>query len=112
MPRHPPSLAPDTPLGKNGVEEISATDLRKDDIVVVRAGEVIPADGDVIEVREKSKQIAVVLDAAQSPERDVPEYLEVDHRAMKGKFLRAPKLSDVPYPVTMEPNLVVEFYAS
>ena len=68
-------------------------------------------DGDVIEVREKSKQIAVVLDATQSAERDVPEYLEVDHRAMKGRFLRAPKLTDVPYPVQMEPNLVVEFYS-
>ena len=68
-------------------------------------------DGDVVEVREKSKQLAVVLDAAQSGERDVPEYLEVDHRAMKGRFLRGPKLTDVPYPVQMEPNLVVEFYS-
>ena len=68
-------------------------------------------DGDVIEVREKSKQLAVVLDAAQSAERDVPDYVEVDHRAMKGTFGRAPKLGDVPYPVTMEPNLVVEFYS-
>jgi len=68
-------------------------------------------DGDVIELREKSKQLAVVLDAAQSAERDVPEYLEVDHRAMKGRYLRAPKLNDVPYPVQMEPNLVVEFYS-
>jgi small subunit ribosomal protein S4 len=68
-------------------------------------------DNDTIEVREKSKQLAVVLDAAQSGERDVPEYLEVDHRAMKGRFSRAPKLSDVPFPVQMEPNLVVEFYS-
>ncbi len=68
-------------------------------------------DGDVIEVREKSKQLAVVLDASQSGERDEPDYMEVDHRAMKGKFGRAPKLTDVPYPVTMEPNLVVEFYS-
>lgn len=68
-------------------------------------------DGDIIEVREKSRQLAVVLDAAQSAERDTPEYLEVDHRAMKGRFVRTPKLSDVPYPVTMEPNLVVEFYS-
>ncbi len=68
-------------------------------------------DGDVIEVREKSKQLAVVLDASQSGERDVPDYLEVDHRAMKGRFGRAPKLTDVPFPVTMEPNLVVEFYS-
>ncbi len=68
-------------------------------------------DEDVVEVREKSKQLAVVLDATQSAERDVPEYVEVDHRAMKGKFLRAPKLADVPYPVQMEPHLVVEFYS-
>ena len=67
--------------------------------------------GDTIEVKEKSKQLAMVLDATQSTERDVPEYLEVDHRAMKGRFSRAPKLSDVPYPVQMEPNLVVEFYS-
>jgi small subunit ribosomal protein S4 len=68
-------------------------------------------DNDVIEVREKSKQLAVVLDAAQAAERDVPEYMEVDHRAMKGTFLRAPKLSDVPFPVQMDPNLVVEYYS-
>ena len=68
-------------------------------------------DGDVIEVREKSKQLAMLLDSTQSTERDVPEYLEVDHRAMRGRFQRAPKLSDVPYPVQMEPNLVVEFYS-
>ena len=69
------------------------------------------ANDDVIEVRDKSKQLAVVLDASQSGERDVPEYLEVDHRAMKGRYLRAPKLADVPFPVQMEPNLVVEFYS-
>jgi len=68
-------------------------------------------DGDVVEVREKSKQLVMVLDSVQSGERDVPEYLEVDHRAMKGRFQRSPKLSDVPYPVSMEPNLVVEYYS-
>src|SRR3954449_7958299 len=68
-------------------------------------------DTDTIEVKEKSKQLTSVLDAAQNGERDVPEYIEVDHRAMRGRFLRAPKLSDVPYPVQMEPNLVVEFYS-
>ena len=68
-------------------------------------------DGDEIEVRAKSKQLAVLLDSTQSIERDVPEYMDVDHRAMKGKFNRAPKLTDVPYPVQMEPNLVVEFYS-
>jgi len=69
------------------------------------------SNDDVIEVREKSKQLAVVLDATQSGERDVPEYIEVDHRAMKGRYLRAPKLADVPFPVQMEPNLVVEYYS-
>jgi len=68
-------------------------------------------DNDVIEVKEKSKQLALLLDAAQSGERDVPEYLQADHRAMKGAFMRSPKLTDVPYPVQMEPNLVVEFYS-
>ncbi len=68
-------------------------------------------DGDVIELRNKVKQMALVLEAAQSNERDVPDYVEIDHQAMKGKFLRAPKLADVPYPVQMEPNLVVEFYS-
>jgi len=68
-------------------------------------------DGDTIEVKEKSKQLAVVLEAAKSTERDVPDYLEVDADALKGRFVRAPKLADVPYPVPMEPNLVVEFYS-
>ena len=68
-------------------------------------------DNDVIEVKDKSKQLAIVLEASQSSERDVPDYVEIDHQSMKGKFVRAPKLADVPYPVQMEPNLVVEFYS-
>ncbi|HUA53015.1 MAG TPA: 30S ribosomal protein S4 [Candidatus Sulfotelmatobacter sp.] len=68
-------------------------------------------DNDVIEVKQKSKQLAVVLEASQSSERDVPDYVEIDHQAMKGKYIRAPKLADVPYPVQMEPNLVVEYYS-
>jgi len=67
--------------------------------------------GDVVEVKEKSKQLALVLEAAQSAERDVPDYIEVDHNKMTAKFVRQPLLSDVPYPVQMEPNLVVEFYS-
>ena len=67
--------------------------------------------GDVIEVREKSKQLAVVLEASQLAERDVPEYLEVDHKSMKGTYVRVPTLMEVPYPIQMEPNLVVEFYS-
>ncbi len=68
-------------------------------------------DGDLIEVKDASKQLALVLEAAQSAERDTPSYLEVDHAKMTCTFTRAPGLSDVPYPVQMEPNLVVEFYA-
>jgi small subunit ribosomal protein S4 len=68
-------------------------------------------DNDVIEVKDKSKLLAIVLEASSSSERDVPDYIEIDHQAMKGKFVRAPKLADVPYPVQMEPNLVVEFYS-
>ena len=68
-------------------------------------------EGDVIEVREKSKQLAVVLEAVQLPERDVPDYVEVDHSKMVATFVRTPGLGDVPYPVMMEPHLVIEFYA-
>lgn len=68
-------------------------------------------DGDVIEVREKSCSIPMVIEAANSAERDVPEYINVDHKTMRGQFVRAPKLEDVPYPVRMEPNLVIEFYS-
>ena len=68
-------------------------------------------EGDVIEVREKSKQMNLVLEAAGSQERDLPEYLNVDQGKMVATFVRTPGLSDVPYPVMMEPNLVVEYYA-
>jgi small subunit ribosomal protein S4 len=69
------------------------------------------SDGDVIEVKDKSRQLVVVLEAVKSSERDVPDYVEVDHEKMRGRFVRAPKLADVPFPVQMEPNLVVEFYS-
>lgn len=68
-------------------------------------------DGDVIEIKEKSRELPMVLEAVQSSERDLPDYMEVDHSAMKGTFLRLPKLEDVPYPVQMEPNLVIEYYS-
>ncbi|HVY84483.1 MAG TPA: 30S ribosomal protein S4 [Caulobacterales bacterium] len=68
--------------------------------------------GDVIEVREKARSMAIVLEALQSQERDQPDYVEVDTKAMTARLSRVPTLSDVPYPVQMEPNLVVEYYAS
>ncbi len=68
-------------------------------------------EGDVIEVKEKSREMPLVLDAIESPERDLPDYLNVDLKKMQGTFVRTPKLADVPYPVQMEPNLVIEFYS-
>lgn len=69
------------------------------------------SEGDEIEVREKSRQIPVVLETMQKSERSVPDYIEFDAKAFKAKFVRVPKLADVPYPVVMEPHLVVEFYS-
>jgi small subunit ribosomal protein S4 len=69
------------------------------------------SDGDTIELRQKAREMALVLEASQSSERDVPDYVEIDHDRMRGRFVRAPKLADVPYPVTMEPNLVIEYYS-
>lgn len=68
-------------------------------------------EGDKIELTEKGRQMAIVIAALESPERDVPEYIEVDAKAGKATFIRTPKLEDVPYPVQMEPHLVVEFYS-
>jgi len=68
-------------------------------------------EGDVVEVREKSRQLPLVLLAIESAEREVPDYMNVNHQKMQGTFMQTPKLSDVPYPVTMEPNLVIEFYS-
>jgi len=68
-------------------------------------------EGDVIEVREKSRELPLVLLAVESPERDVPDYMTVNLKKMQGSFDAVPKLADVPYPVTMEPNLVIEFYS-
>ncbi|MDR2666820.1 MAG: 30S ribosomal protein S4, partial [Holosporales bacterium] len=68
-------------------------------------------DGDEISVVGKMKNNENTVAAASTSERDVPDYCEIDHKAGKGKFLRAPKLADVPYPVAMEPNLVIEFYS-
>ena len=67
--------------------------------------------GDVIEVREKSKTMALVLEALELAERDVPDYVDLDVKAMKATFTRVPSFDEVPYPAMMEPNLVVEFYS-
>ncbi len=67
--------------------------------------------GDFIEVKDSSRELAFVLEATQLGERDVPDYYEVDHGKMNAKMTRVPLPSDVPYPVVMEPNLVIEFYS-
>ncbi len=67
--------------------------------------------GDALELTPKAKDLAVVLEATQLAERDVPDYIEVDHKAMTAKLARVPGLSDVPYPVQMEPHFVVEYYS-
>ncbi len=68
-------------------------------------------DGDVIELGERAKTMPMVLETQQRPERDVPDYLLLDPRTLKGTYVRVPKMADVPYPVRMEPNLVIEFYS-
>ena len=67
--------------------------------------------GDVVEVKDKSKELALVIEAQALSERDVPDYIEVDAGKRTAKFSRIPAYSDVPYPVQMQPNLVVEYYS-
>ena len=69
------------------------------------------SDGDEISIKDKSREINLIVESISSQEREIPEYLEVDVKELKGRFLRAPLIHDVPYPVTMEPNLVIEYYS-
>ena len=66
---------------------------------------------ETVEVREKSKKLALIDIALANKEREVPEYLQVDEKNKKIKFVRTPKFEEVPYPVVMEPNLVIEYYS-
>jgi small subunit ribosomal protein S4 len=68
-------------------------------------------EGDVIEVAEKARNLASVQEALQSAERDIPDYVELDSQKLRGVFKRVPGLADVPYPVKMEPHLVIEYYS-
>ncbi|WP_366556250.1 30S ribosomal protein S4 [Aquibaculum sediminis] len=68
-------------------------------------------DGDVVEVKQKSRELVLVLEAVSSGERDTPDYIDIEDNGLKATYLRGPKLADVPYPVQMEPNLVIEFYS-
>ena len=66
---------------------------------------------DSIEIRDKSKQLAIIDIALASKEREAPEYIQLDQKNKKFKFVRIPKFEEVPYPVVMEPNLVIEYYS-
>jgi len=84
--------------------------------VLVNGGRVTIAsyvvrEGDAVEIREKSRNMDLIQGSVQQPERDVPDYMTVDFKALKGTYVRVPKLADVPYPVQMEPNLVIEYYS-
>ena len=68
-------------------------------------------DTDLIEVRDKSKKLVAIEGSLQSKERDVPEYIQLDDKNKTAKLIRVPKFSEVPYPVIMEPNLVIEYYS-
>lgn len=78
---------------------------------VVNIASYLVKEGDVVEVRDNFKENVTVLTSAQSAERDLPAYVDVDLKALKGTFVNVPKLDDVPYPVVMEPNIVIEFYS-
>ena len=66
---------------------------------------------DNIEIRDKSKQLALIDIALANKEREVPEYLQLDEKNKKVKFVRTPKFEEVPYPIVMEPSLVIEYYS-
>ena len=66
---------------------------------------------DTIEIRDKSKQLAIIDIALANKERETPEYIQMDEKNKKVKFVRIPKFEEVPYPVVMEPNLVIEYYS-
>jgi small subunit ribosomal protein S4 len=68
-------------------------------------------EGDTVELTAKARDMALVIDASKSPERDTPDYIEANHDKMSAKFVRTPKLADVPYAAQMQPHLIVEFYS-
>ena len=66
---------------------------------------------DTIEIKDKSKDIVTIVGALMSKEREVPDYIQMDEKNKKATLTRIPKFSEVPYPVIMEPNLVIEYYS-
>ena len=68
-------------------------------------------EGDSVEVKDKSKELTIIIGSLTSKEREVPDYIQMDEKNKKAKFIRVPKFSEVPYPTIMEPNLVIEYYS-
>ena len=68
-------------------------------------------EGDVIEIRDKSKSLAIVMEAIKSAERDIPGYIIVDEKKLTSTFVRTPEFAEVPYATQMDPNLVIEYYS-
>ena len=77
----------------------------------VNIGSYMVKEEDSIEIRDKSKQLAIIDIALASKERETPEYIQMDEKTKKVKFVRTPKFEEVPYPIVMEPNLVIEYYS-
>jgi small subunit ribosomal protein S4 len=77
----------------------------------VNISSILVKETDVIEVREKSKKLNIIDGSLQSTERDVPEYISLDNKNKSVKLVRIPKFAEVPYPVIMEPSLVIEYYS-
>jgi small subunit ribosomal protein S4 len=71
----------------------------------------VVTEEDTIEIRDKSKQLAFIDIALANKERETPEYILMDEKNKKVTFVRVPKFEEVPYPVIMEPNLVIEYYS-
>ena len=77
----------------------------------VNIGSYVVKEEDSIEIRDKSKQLAIIDIALANKERETPEYIQMDEKNRKLKFVRVPKFDEVPYPIVMEPNLVIEYYS-
>jgi small subunit ribosomal protein S4 len=77
----------------------------------VNIGSYMVSEEDTIEIRDKSKQLAFIDIALANKERETPEYILMDEKNKKVTFVRTPKFEEVPYPVVMEPNLVIEYYS-
>ena len=69
------------------------------------------SEKDTIQIRDKSKELTMIVGSIQSKERDVPDYIQMDEKNKQAKLLRVPKFADIPYPAIMEPNLVIEYYS-